>query len=176
MHLRLNRALCASTALVTGLLLATGAMAQSTGTATVEELVVTGSNGPRSLDGAIVAVEAPKSRVSITQQYISTQAPSQTVLDTINLLPGQEVLTVPSVQAKIEAHLRCLGCGWVAEPLAREHIAAGRLVVCRVQRPAHRARLGYAWRAGSRRESPPGTACSAARVLMRPPSRTASSI
>ena len=39
-------------------------------------------------NGAIVAVEAPKSRVSITQQFISTQAPSQTVLDTINLLPG----------------------------------------------------------------------------------------
>ena len=72
---------------------------------------------------------------------------------TVNLLPGQDVLTVASVQAKIEAHLRCLGCGWVPEPLAREHIAAGRLVVCRVQRPSHRARLGYAWRAGSRRES-----------------------
>lgn len=88
MHLRLNRALCASTALATGLLLATGALAQSTGTAVVEELVVTGSNGPRSLNGEIVAVEAPKSRVSITQEFISTQAPSQTVLDTINLLPG----------------------------------------------------------------------------------------
>ena len=72
---------------------------------------------------------------------------------TVNLLPGQDVLTVASVQAKIEAHLRCLGCGWVPEPLAREHIAAGRLVVCGVQRPNHRVRLGYAWRAGSRRES-----------------------
>src|SRR6478609_601346 len=88
MYLRLNRALCASTALATGLLLAGAAMAQSTGTATVEELVVTGSNGPRSLNGTIVAVEAPKSRVSITQEFISTQAPSQTVLDTINLMPG----------------------------------------------------------------------------------------
>ena len=40
MHLRLNRALCASTALATGLLIATGAFAQSTGSAVVEELVV----------------------------------------------------------------------------------------------------------------------------------------
>ncbi len=83
-----NRTLWATSALAGGLLLASGAFAQSTGTAVVEELVVTGSNGPRSLDGAIVAVEAPKSRVSITQQFIATQAPSQTVLDTINLLPG----------------------------------------------------------------------------------------
>jgi DNA-binding transcriptional LysR family regulator len=72
---------------------------------------------------------------------------------TVNLLPGQDVLTVASVPEKIEAHLRCLGCGFVAEPLAREHIAAGRLVVCEVQRARHTARLGYAWRAGSRRES-----------------------
>jgi DNA-binding transcriptional LysR family regulator len=72
---------------------------------------------------------------------------------TVNLLPGQDVLTVGTVAEKIEAHLRCLGCGFVAEPLAREHIAAGRLVVCKVQRVASAARLGYAWRAGSRRES-----------------------
>ena len=63
-----------------------------------------------------------------------------------NLLPGQEVFTVASVQAKVEAQLRCLGCGFLAEPLAREHIRAGRLVVKDVQRERHRARLGYAWR------------------------------
>ena len=63
-----------------------------------------------------------------------------------NLLPGQEVFTVASVQAKVEAQLRCLGCGFLAEPLAREHIRAGRLVVKQVQRDARRARLGYAWR------------------------------
>jgi DNA-binding transcriptional LysR family regulator len=63
-----------------------------------------------------------------------------------NLLPGQEVFTVASVQAKLEAQLRCLGCGFLAEPLAREHIRAGRLVVKRVQREPARARLGYAWR------------------------------
>jgi DNA-binding transcriptional LysR family regulator len=64
----------------------------------------------------------------------------------INVLPGQEVFTVASVQAKVEAQLRCLGCGFLAEPLAREHIRAGRLVVKEVQRERHRARLGYAWR------------------------------
>ena len=46
---------------------------------------------------------------------------------TVNLLPGQDVLTVSSMQIKLEVQLRCLGCGFVPEPMAREHIAAGRL-------------------------------------------------
>ncbi len=88
MNIKLSRALCATTALATGLLLASQAMAQSTGTTIVEELVVTGSTGPKNLDGAIVAIEEPKSRASITSEFISRQAPGGTILDAINLLPG----------------------------------------------------------------------------------------
>jgi len=66
-----------------------------------------------------------------------------------NLLPGQDVFTVASVQAKLEAHLRCLGCGFLAEPVAREHIRAGHLVVKAVQRENPRAQLHYAWRAAA---------------------------
>lgn len=87
MHLRLNRALCASTALATGLLLATGALAQSTGSATVEELVVTGSNGPRSLEG-IVEQTAPKTKTTIDQEFIARQIPGQTIADSLNVVPG----------------------------------------------------------------------------------------
>ena len=65
---------------------------------------------------------------------------------TVNLLPGQDVLTVASMPAKIEAHLRGLGCGFLAEPMVREHICAGLLVVRRVQRNRAPARLCYAWR------------------------------
>ena len=88
MHIKLSRALCATTALATGLLISGAALAQSTGTAIVEELIVTGSTGPRNLDGAIVAIEEPKSRASITQEFISRQAPGQSILDSVNLLPG----------------------------------------------------------------------------------------
>ncbi|HEX4584179.1 MAG TPA: LysR family transcriptional regulator [Burkholderiaceae bacterium] len=70
---------------------------------------------------------------------------------TVNLLPGQDVLTVPSLQAKAEAQLRGLGCGFLPEPLARSLIASGHLVAVRLQRPCPRARLCYAWRATSRR-------------------------
>lgn len=65
---------------------------------------------------------------------------------TVNLLPGQDVLTVSSMQIKLEVQLRCLACGFVPEPLAREHILAGRLVVKEVQRAAQVAQLAYAWR------------------------------
>jgi DNA-binding transcriptional LysR family regulator len=68
---------------------------------------------------------------------------------TYHLLPGQDVFTVATVQAKLEAHLRCLGCGFLAEPIAREHIRAGRLVVKEVQRDNPRARMSYAWRAAA---------------------------
>lgn len=80
---------------------------------------------------------------------------------TVNLLPGQEVFTVASVQAKIDAQVRCLGCGFVPEPLAREHIRAGRLVVKDVARRRHRAQFGYAWRSNALpqpRKAPQGLA------------------
>ena len=65
---------------------------------------------------------------------------------TVNLLPGQDVMTVSSMQIKLEVQLRCMACGFVPEPMAREHIAAGRLVVKDVQRAAQNVSLSYAWR------------------------------
>ena len=68
---------------------------------------------------------------------------------TVNLLPGQDVLTVPTMAAKIEALLRCLGCGFVPEPMVREHLRSGRLVALAVQRAQLPTRLGYAWRSAA---------------------------
>ena len=75
--------------------------------------------------------------------------------------PGQDVLTVASMHAKIEAQLRCLGCGFLPEPLARPHIRSGVLVVKRVQRGNPQARMAYAWRSdalGQPRKAPQGLA------------------
>jgi DNA-binding transcriptional LysR family regulator len=66
---------------------------------------------------------------------------------TVNLLPGQDVLTVPNLRAKLEAQLRGLGCGFVPEPMARAHLEAGHLVRKPTARAATLARLFYAWRA-----------------------------
>lgn len=80
---------------------------------------------------------------------------------TYNLLAGQDVLTVSSLQAKIDAQLRCLGCGYVPEPMVREHIRAGRLVVKSMARGPSIIKLAYAWRAASSpqpRKAPQGLA------------------
>lgn len=65
---------------------------------------------------------------------------------TFNLLPGQDVLTVPTMQHKLEAQLRGLGAGFLPQPLAQPFINAGRLVVKEVQRPNRVIQLAYAWR------------------------------
>jgi molybdate transport repressor ModE-like protein len=65
---------------------------------------------------------------------------------TIGLLAGQDVLTVPSMRAKVEAQLRGLGGGFVPEPMARPHVQSGRLVLKQVARSARTARMHYAWR------------------------------
>lgn len=70
---------------------------------------------------------------------------------TLGLLAGQEVLTVPHMQAKLEAQLRGLGVGFLPEPLARPHLASGQLVERTVQRPNRIARASYAWREASAR-------------------------
>lgn len=65
---------------------------------------------------------------------------------TLGLLAGQDVLTVPTMGAKLDAQLRGLGAGFVPEPMARPFIETGRLVVKQVRRPTRVARLAYAWR------------------------------
>ena len=65
---------------------------------------------------------------------------------TLNLLPGQDVLTVPSTRSKLEALLRGLGCGFVPEPLARPHLEAGHLVEKEVAGEPRVGSFSYAWR------------------------------
>jgi len=80
---------------------------------------------------------------------------------TVNLLPGQDVLTVHSTEAKTEAIVRCLGCGFVPEAMVRCHLDAGRLVVKEVARARAEPMLHYAWRCGTGpkgQRTPPGLA------------------
>ena len=66
---------------------------------------------------------------------------------TFGVQPGQDVLTVPSLAAKLEAQLRGLGCGGLPEALCRRHVEAGRLVVKTTTLPPRDIILHYAWRA-----------------------------
>ncbi len=69
---------------------------------------------------------------------------------TFNLLSGQHVFTVASMQDKLDAQLRGLGAGFVPECLAGPYIETGRLRVKRVERPERVARLSYAWRGAAK--------------------------
>jgi iron complex outermembrane receptor protein len=88
-----KRVFWATTALFTGLLVAGAASAQSTGTtaaeatAELDAVVVTGVRGPREVGGA-VAQNVDKTRSTINQELIARQNPGQTILQSLNLVPG----------------------------------------------------------------------------------------
>ncbi|HZN48218.1 MAG TPA: LysR family transcriptional regulator [Ramlibacter sp.] len=78
---------------------------------------------------------------------VSDSAVQRSMALTIGLLTGQDVFTVPTMRAKLDAQLRGLGGGFLPEALARPYIESGRLVVREIQRAPRRAiRLSYAWR------------------------------
>lgn len=79
----------ATTALAGSLAFAGAASAQSTGTEAteVQEVVVTGTRAPRAIAG-VTAETSSKSRSSINQEFIGTQASGQTILQSLNLVPG----------------------------------------------------------------------------------------
>lgn len=81
-----RRGLCASSALVTSLLIAGAAMAQSTGSTALEEVVVTGTKN-RQIEG-LIEQTAPKAKVAIGQDFIAKQMPGQSIADTLNIVPG----------------------------------------------------------------------------------------
>ncbi|HEX3365620.1 TonB-dependent receptor [Phenylobacterium sp.] len=87
MHLKLNRALCASTALATGLLLASSALAQSTATQ-IQELVVTGARGAPNVSGVITQVQDAKDVAIVNHEFFEHQQAGQNFAQLINLLPG----------------------------------------------------------------------------------------
>ncbi|HEY0084825.1 MAG TPA: TonB-dependent receptor [Allosphingosinicella sp.] len=80
--------LCATTALFMPAL----AFAQSTGSQEVEEtpgeeIVVTGARTDRGVGGVVVP-DVPKTRSVLTQEIIARQPEGQSILQTINLVPG----------------------------------------------------------------------------------------
>lgn len=65
---------------------------------------------------------------------------------TAGIVPGQDVLTVPSMAVKLECLLRGLGCGGIPASMARRHIEAGRLIHKNTYQGRRMAALHYAWR------------------------------
>jgi DNA-binding transcriptional LysR family regulator len=67
---------------------------------------------------------------------------------TYGLMGGQDVLTVATMQAKLEAQLRGLGAGNLPLCMAQPYLDKGLLVAKRTQRDKTQAPVQYAWRAG----------------------------
>jgi iron complex outermembrane receptor protein len=87
MKTSLTRALCATTALATGVLLAGSAFAQSTATQ-VQELIITGTRNAPSTAGLATQVNEAKDVSIVGQEFIQTQMPSANIAQLINVLPG----------------------------------------------------------------------------------------
>ncbi|MES2952236.1 MAG: LysR substrate-binding domain-containing protein [Pseudomonadota bacterium] len=65
---------------------------------------------------------------------------------TFGLLSGQDVFTVGTMHAKLDAQLRGLGGGYLPRCMAGVYIETGRLVVKQTERPQRQVPLSYAWR------------------------------
>ena len=69
------------------------------------------------------------------------------------LVNGQDVLTVDSMQAKVEAQVRGIGGGFLPRGMVQAYLDAGLLVTRQVQRGDRTLRLHYAW-SGAAHRSP----------------------
>lgn len=68
---------------------------------------------------------------------------------TVGLFSGQDVLTVPSLEAKVAAHVAGLGVGFLPRRVAEREVAAGRLRILEVQHARAPIELVLAWRPGA---------------------------
>src|SRR5690606_34646715 len=64
------------------------AYAQSTASQIEEEDVIIVTGARRDIGGAITNEQAPRARTTITDELIDQQTAGQTILQTINLVPG----------------------------------------------------------------------------------------
>jgi DNA-binding transcriptional LysR family regulator len=66
---------------------------------------------------------------------------------TVGLLPGQDVLTVPTTAMKIQALLAGLGGGYIPKAMVQSYLDSGELIELNIQGTRH-IPIGYAWRGG----------------------------
>jgi len=98
----------------------------------------------------ILAEKTPLADAAIQRHRAISIADSSRVLPprTVGLLSGQDVLTVPSLEAKAAALVAGLGVGFVPRPVAEREALAGRLKILEVETPRLPADAMIAWRPG----------------------------
>jgi len=65
---------------------------------------------------------------------------------TSGILSGQDVLTVPDMEAKLQAQISGLGVGYLPKSLAEKYAAVGKLVIKQVAEPKPEVTSFLAWR------------------------------
>jgi DNA-binding transcriptional LysR family regulator len=99
----------------------------------------------------LASMPEPLALATLAQHRIIAVADTARGLEptTIGIQAGQDVLTLPSMSAKLEAQLRGIGCGFLPEPMVRPYIDAGKLVRKEVASERRINRCHYAWRQGN---------------------------
>ncbi|MET0209382.1 MAG: LysR family transcriptional regulator [Burkholderiaceae bacterium] len=94
-----------------------------------------------SFEGTLTSAQIARHRIVAVADTARNLAPI-----TVGVVPGQEVLTVPSMAIKLEALLRGLGVGSLPTPMVRRHVEAGRLVMKATFQGKRITPMHYAWR------------------------------
>ncbi len=98
----------------------------------------------------LAAAPQPLSRADITRYCAVVVADTSRNLapQTRGILAEQPTLVMPTMQAKIEAQIRGLGCGYLPLTLAAPYLSQGVLVVCETDEGMSLTEhVAYAWRA-----------------------------
>ena len=98
-------------------------------------------------DHPLAAVKEPLSTQDILQHRAVTAADTSRSLPprSAGILDGQDVLSVPSMRAKMAAHIAGLGVGYLPLLWAAPHIAGGRLVKMDVEGSKPLSNVYLAW-------------------------------
>ncbi len=102
-----------------------------------------------SPDHPITHEKRPLTDAIISQYRAVSVADSSRQLPprTAGLISGQDVLTVPTMQAKVVAHIAGLGVGYLPAHMAHPEVNAKRLVVMELAHPRAPSPICIAWRA-----------------------------
>jgi DNA-binding transcriptional LysR family regulator len=100
----------------------------------------------------LASVPGPLSGPTIAQHRIVAVGDTSRNLParTHGIMAGQDVLVVPTMQAKVDAQVRGLGCGWLPAPLAQPHIEAGTLIHKETIELREAGNFQMAWRTSNR--------------------------
>ena len=95
----------------------------------------------------LAAITTPISDEILLEHRLVVVADSaQKERTSMGVLDGQDIFTVDTIQAKIAAQVRGLGCGFIPESLALPYLQAGLLVAKPVTRSTRQVRMRYAWK------------------------------